>query len=137
MEFYANKLNRYVRGYLNRKKYQKEIKNTLKNFENTIYNEFITKISKNEKVENILKNPEKNQTLEKYLTLNYIYFYPSTYYQDLTEKINLKKLYNNAIKITYNSNYNYSNEIQDILKNISSLYKGTVDLYSNKKTVLE
>ena len=133
MEFYANKLNRYVRGYLNRKKYQKEIKNTLKNFENTIYNEFITKISKNEKVENTLKNPEKNQTLEKYLTLNYIYFYPSSNYEDLNEKINLKKLYNNAIKITYNSNYNYSNEIQDILKNISSLYKGTVDLYSNKK----
>ena len=133
MEFYANKLNRYVRGYLNRKKFQKEIKNTLKNFENTIYNEFINKISKNEKVENILKNPDKNQTLEKYLNLNYIYFYPSSYYQDLTEKINSKTLYNNTIKISYNSNYNYSNEIQDILKNISSLYKGTVDLYSNQK----
>ena len=128
-------LNKYIRGYLFRKEYKKYLKNKLIENSNDLYSLFLKKYSQNEKVNKILYS--QNPTIINLLTLNYKDFYNENENENPIIKIenSLKtiKKYRNSLIFKYPDNKLIFNDINQCITNVESVYKGEVDLITNKK----
>ena len=123
-------LNKFIKGFLFRQSYKKHLKNDLEKFSNELYKKYIEK-TKNEIIENLLNNKIKNEKLTKYQNISWKEFYKENPNEEIEKKILKVKKYK-GIKITYKQNQE-SNDINELLSKISSLYEGEINLYDGKK----
>ena len=124
-------LNSKIKGYLLRKKYKEYLKLDLMDFTNELYFQFLSK-AKNKKVSEILNN-DKNKKVTEYLRTNWSEFYEEDPNKEINIKINKSKKYVNGIILKYNDKNFHSETIEKCLKSALYCYKGSVDLYTNKK----
>lgn len=122
----GTQLNKYIRGYLFRKKYHSIYKQELKNFSEDIYITFVNTIAKNEQV-----IESENKYASFYNIDGWKTYYDTKPYEEDTK--NNSRSFNDKIIITYTTQpkscYNTKDEI---FMNISSLFKGTVDINNTK-----
>ena len=127
----TTQLNKYIRGYLFRKHYHKSLKNQLIESSNKIYSEFTKRYAKNSKVNEILYS--KDLKVQSILTLNWDEYYSEDPIEETKEEISKTKKYKKGMIIKYHDkNLNLSN-INEIIKQGDSLYKGEVDIITNKR----
>ena len=127
---YITKLNKLIKGFLFRKLYKKHIKNDLEKFSIELYNKYIEK-TKKEMIENILNNNIKNEKLTKYQNTSWKDYYKQNPNEDIEKEI-LKTKKHKGIKIKYKQKPS-SNDINELLSKIYSLYEGEINLYNGKK----
>ena len=127
---YITKLNKLIKGFLFRKSYKKHIKNDLEKFSIELYNKYIEK-TKKEMIENILNNNIKNEKLTKYQNTSWKDYYKQNPNEDIEKEI-LKTKKHKGIKIKYKQKPS-SNDINELLSKIYSLYEGEINLYNGKK----
>ena len=134
MEVLANSLNKLfgsIKGFLFRKKYDDYLKTQLMDYTNELYFQFII-LTKNYKSSKIL-NSKKNTKLENILKTPWSDFYIKDPTIVIKGKINQSKNYQNGLIFKYkNKNFDSSN-IRQCLENAESCYKGSVDIFNNKK----
>ena len=132
--FYINKITKissHIRGFLFRKKYDEYLKTQLMDYTNEIYFEFII-LTKNYKSSKVL-NDKKNKKIKEIFKISWNDFYEKDPTVLIREKLNKIKKYTNGLIFTYkNKNFNQS-DINECLKNAESCYKGSVDIFTNKK----
>ena len=87
----VTKLNRYIKGYLYRKKYKNNIKQNLIENSKNLYLEFIKKYAQNEKVNQILNS--KNPKIISLLSLTYEDFYSEDPIKETKDEISKIKKY--------------------------------------------
>ena len=127
----TTQLNKYIRGYLFRKNYNKSLKNILIESSNKIYSEFIKKYFQNSKVNEILYS--KDSKIQSILSINWDEYYSEDPIEETKEEISKIKKYKKGMIIKYHDkNLNLSN-INEIIKEGDSLYKGEVDIITNKR----
>jgi hypothetical protein len=129
--YFLNKINRYIKGFLFRKKYEDYIKTQLMDHTNELYFQFIF-LTKNFKSSKILNNKE-DEYLKTILKTGWEKFYRKDPTLIFKNKINKTKKYSNGLIFKYNNKNFDSNDIEQCLKNVESCYKGSVELLTNKK----
>ena len=127
----VTKLNRYIKGYLYRKKYKNNIKQNLIENSKNLYLEFIKKYAQNEKVNQILNS--KNPKIISLLSLTYEDFYSEDPIKEIKDEISKIKKYPNGIIFKYPDSKLILNDINQCIINVESVYKGEVDIITNKK----
>ena len=120
-----------IKGYLLRKKYKEYLKLDLLDITNELYFQFLSK-AKNRNVSQILNN-DKNNNAMKYLRTNWSEFYKEDPNKEINIKIHKTKKYSNGIIFKYKEKNFHSDNIEKCLKSTIYCYKGSVDLYNNKK----
>ena len=128
---HLNKLLSSIKGFLFRKKYDDYLKTQLMDYTNELYFQFII-LTKNYKSSKILNN-KNNQKLKNILKTSWTEFYIKDPTSILKEKINKIKKYQNGLIFKYKKNKFDSSDISQCLKNAESCYKGSVDIFNNKK----
>ena len=128
---YITILNKYVRGFLLRKHYNKYLKEELKTFSFQLNNKF-KEITKNEKIEKILKNEIEDEKLIKYQNLNWSEYYDNNPNEKIETIIKKTKKYK-GIRITYKINNTWNLNIEELIVNIENLYEGEIELLTGKK----
>ena len=131
----ATKMNKHVKGFLFRKRFCSSLKQQLKEWEDHLYNHFVTKIAFNPRVNRVLYESPMNQ----YLSEDYSQYYNTNPSNVVQTQINKIKKYKNGFIIKYTSTPSpslepSSNSVNTFLSTAVSLYKGEVDLYLNEKT---
>ena len=124
-------LNSRFKGYLLRKKYKEYLKLDLVNLGNELYFQFLSKI-KNKKVSVILNN-ESDKKIMAYLTISWSEFYKEDPNKEINIKINKVKKYINGLIFKYKDKNFHSDDIGQCLKSSLYCYKGSVDIYTNKR----
>ena len=126
-----NIIIKIFKGYIFRKKYEKYLKEELINFGNTLYSEYI-KLTKNEKVSNILSSKDPN--IINYLNTSWSEFYTQDPTKEIITKISSTKKYpKKVILFKYKSPSFNSNDIKMCLSSAKSCYIGEVNLYNSHK----
>ena len=128
---HLNKLFSSIKGFLFRKKYDDYLKTQLMDYTNELYFQFII-LTKNYKSSKILNN-KNNEKLKNILKTSWTEFYIKDPTSILKEKINKIKKYQNGLIFKYKENKFDSSDINQCLKNAESCYKGSVDIFNNKK----
>ena len=129
----VTKLTKFIRGFLIRNKYKNYLKKELETFTNQIYSDYINKISLNENVSKILFNPENNSDITKYLLTNWDEFYKEDPIKDLKSTIKKIKTYKKGLIFNYQNRKFSSEDINEILQNVKSVYKGEINIYTKEK----
>ena len=124
-------INSRIKGYLLRKKYKEYLKLDLMDLTNELYFQFLSK-TKNKKVLEIINN-EKNKKIAGYLRTNWSEFYKEDPNKEVNIKISKAKKYANGLIFKYKDNSFHSDDIEECLQSSLYCYKGSVDLYTNKK----
>ena len=124
-------INSVIKGFLLRKKYREYLKLDLMDFTNEIYFQYLSK-TKNKKVSQIINN-DKNKEILGYLRTNWSEFYKEDPNKDINIKINKCKKYVNGLIFNYKDKHFHSDNIELCLNSVIYCYKGSVDIYSNKK----
>ena len=124
-------INSAIKGFLFRKKYREYLKLDLMDITNELYFQFISK-TKNKKVSKIINN-DKNKKIIEYLRTNWLEFYKEDPNKEINIKINNSKKYINGLIFKYKDKNFHSDKIEICLKNALYCYKGSVDLFTNKK----
>ncbi len=127
----TTQLNKYVRGYLFRNHYHKNLKFLLTENSNKLYSEYMKKYGQNPKVNDILFSNDTK--ISSILSINWDEFYSEDPIQSTKEEISTIKKYKNGIIIKYNNKNLKTPNIQELIKNAESLYKGEVTLITNKR----
>lgn len=125
-----NYLIGHIKGYLFRKKYKDYLKLDLMDYANEIYFQYLTKV-KNRDVNAILNSTE--QKMIEYLRKDWSEFYEDNPIKNILQKINSKNKYNNGLLFKYKTKSFQADEIEPCLTNALSCYKGSIDIFSNKK----
>ena len=129
--FKTNIIIKNIRGHLLRKKYKNYLKDDLIKRENDLYNEYL-KLTKNEKVSNILESKDPN--IISYLQTSWSEFYSSDPTAEIQSKISSQKKYQKKIFIfKYKSSQFDQNDIKECVKFAKSCYIGDIDLYFGYK----
>ena len=130
----ATLINKSIKGYLLRKKYNDTLKTDLMDFTNELYFNFIDAI-KNPKIAEILlyKEDKRNNKIKKYLGTSWTEFYEKDPAIDIKRKIKAKKRYMNSIIFKYKEKNFHSDDINKCIECVEYCYKGSVQLISNKK----
>jgi len=123
-----NKLCGIIKGFLFRKKYYSFIKSKLVDYTSDLYFDFIIS-TKNYKSSKIINN--KDQKIQKFINIKYDSFYKDDPCEKINQKLSQIKKYSNAIIFKYKED-NENNE-NHTLNNVLYCYKGSVDIYTNKK----
>ena len=118
----ATKMNKHIKGYLFRKRFNSSLKQQLKEWEDQLYNHFTTKIAFNPKVNRVLYESPMNQ----YLCENYSQYYNINPNSVVQSQINKIKKYKNGFIIKYTSTPSSSiklslNSINTFLSNDSNV----------------
>ena len=129
--YFANKIIKYIKGFLFRKKYEDYLKTQLMDHTNELYFQFIF-LTKNFNSSKILNNKE-DEYLQTILKTGWEKFYSKDPTLIIKNKINKTKKYSNGLIFKYNNKNFDSNDIDQCLKNVESCYKGSVELLTNKK----
>jgi hypothetical protein len=124
-------INSVIKGFLLRKKYKEYLKLDLMDFTNELYFQYLSK-TKNKKVSKIINN-DKNKEIIGYLRTNWSEFYNEDPNKDINIKINKCKKYINGLIFIYKDKNFHSDSIEICLKSVIYCYKGSVDIYTNKK----
>ena len=127
----ATLINSIARGFLLRKKYKEYLKLDLMDITNELYFQFLSK-AKNKKVSEIINN-DKNKEILGYLRTNWSEFYKEDPNKEINIKIHKCKKYINGLIFKYKDKKFHSDNIELCLKSVLYCYKGSVDLYNNKK----
>ena len=127
----VTELNKYIKGYLYRKEYNKNIKQKLIENSNNLYSQFIKKYAQNEKVNQILYS--NNPNISSLLSLTFLEFYKEDPIKETKEEISKIKKYPKGIIFKYPDSKLILNDINQCIINVESVYKGEVDIISNKK----
>ena len=127
----TTQLNKYIRGYLFRKNYNNILKNKLIENSNEIYSEFMKKYAQNSKVNEILYS--NNSKITSILTINWDEYYSEDPIEEKKEEISKIKKYKKGLIIKYHDNNLNLSNINEIIKQCDSLYKGEVDIITNKR----
>ena len=127
--YQINLLIKVVRGFLFRKKYEEYIKTQLMDQANELYFQFI--ISTKNYLSSKVLNNKKNEKIKKILKTSWNEFYTNDPTLLLKKKLNQIHKYPNGLIIKY-KNKNFIDQ-DDQLNNIEYCYKGSVDIYTNKK----
>ncbi len=124
-------LSSRIKGFLLRKKYKDYLKLDLLDFTNELYFQFISKV-KNKRVSEIINN-NKNQKIIEYLHMKWSEFYKEDPNKEINQKIKKTKKYAEGLIFRYNDRKFHSTDIDLCIKSALFCYKGSVDLYTNKK----
>ena len=121
-------LEKNIRGFLLRRKYKTKLRKEFENFADVLYNKFINEIAVNINVNNALYKPPSSN----YITVT---TWSSFYTSDPTSSYHLssENHYKDSILIEYKDKSFHSDDIETILSNALSLYKGEVLLRTNIK----
>jgi hypothetical protein len=126
-----NFLNSRIKGFLLRKNYKDYLKLDLLDFANELYFQFLSK-AKNKRVSEIINN-DKNQKIMEYVHTNWSEFYEKDPNEEINLKINKTKKYIEGLIFKYKSKNFHSNDLDTCLDSALYCYKGSVNIYTNKK----
>ena len=128
---YINKINKYVKGFLFRKRYNKTLKAQLIKKGNDLYNEYI-KLTKNKKVTEILESKEPN--IIAYLQCSWTEFYSKDPTNEIKSEISSIKKYPKKIILFKYKTFSYNpDNITECINSAKSCYVGEGDLYQGQR----
>ena len=130
-EYFIITIQKFIKGYIFRKKYNDYLKTKLMDITNELYFEFIIS-TRNYKSSKILSKKE-NSKYQKILKTDYKTFYHTDPTLSIKKKIKNKKIYKNSLIFKYKDPKFISEDISECLQKVISCYKGSVELYSNIK----
>lgn len=121
-------IQKNVKGFLLRKNFNSDMKKQYESFTDLLYNRFVNEIAANKEVNNALYKPPSST----YIATTWSQFYTIDPTLSLCP-INSNPHYKNGIIIEYKDKSFHSDDIDTILSNAVSMYKGSVILNSNIK----
>ena len=124
-------INSIIKGYLLRKKFKEYLKLDLMDITNELYFQFLSR-TKNKKVSEIINN-DKNKKIIEYLRTSWTEFYKEDPNKEINIKINKVKKYENGLIFKYKIKNFHSDNIEKCIQSTFSCYKGSIDIYTNKK----
>ena len=122
-------ITKITRGYLLRKKFKGGMKNQLEQYTDELYSKFVSEVAVNQNVNDALFKPPS----KTYTTTQWSEFYETDPTVSIIEKIQKTKRYHNGLIMKYPDKRFTSDNITECLNNVEYIYKGEVDLMTNKR----